>query len=414
MNRRSVVLALTAALGLGALMAPAEAATRPAKVGLVTFTGATVGETTATLSMRWPKASYARSYEIFLSRSYAGVLDAGVHKEVSTTSTTLTGLAKGATYFVMVRGVNGTAKGTRSSRVGRTTIPVQGPGNGPSLSVLSWNLCSEDSKCGRSWAPREPGFQALVAKYDPSVLALQESISLTKNGTSAIPGYTRAAYYSSKALYLRSDVLRVVGRPATGTAAGALGKDCPAQAPGARYGCIALGGRTAAGAPKGTRFAVWAEVEHVPTGRRAIVTSAHLTSGKTSSADALRRTETTNLVRATAALNPEGLPVVHAGDFNSHRNRSNDTPGAVMRAAGIRDGFDLAETVGRQHYNSYNSWRSTPTLSVTYGDHVDHVWVDPRRAEVTYWGNVAAVTGARYTTPITSDHNPVLVRLSLD
>lgn len=397
-----------AVLVVGLFGAPAEAAAKPSKVGLITFTGASLSGTKASLSLRWPAARNARSYELFLSTSYSGVMKAKVHKRTSKTSITLTGLKRGATYFVTVRGVNGSKKGTRASRVGRTTIVSQGSGARASRSVTTWNLCTEKSGCtsgGGAWSRRQAAFQAFVKARKPSVLALQESKVLASGRPTAVPGYTRAAYYSSKSLFLNPAIYGVVTKGDTTREQldGTL-RECR-EADDGRYGCLDLGGG---------KYAVWAEVEDLATGQHVIYVSVHLTSGKGDREATVRRTETTRLVDAVRQINPEGLQVVLAGDWNSHRNRSNDWQASVLRSAGYRDAYDLARSVGRQHHNSYNDWKTTPTTSVTWGDHVDKVWVVPGRTVVTRWENAAPMSGSRYAGPLVSDHNPVLVRLSLD
>lgn len=397
-----------AVLVVGLFGAPAEAAATPSKVGLITFTGASLSGTNASLTLRWPAARNARSYELFISPSYSGVMKAKVYKRTSKTSITLAGLKRGATYYVTVRGVNGAKKGARASRVGRTTIVSQGTGVHEPRSVTTWNLCSEKSGCvegGGAWSRREAAFRAFVQARRPSVLALQESKVLASGRPTAVPDYTRAVYYSSKSLFLDSSVYGVVtkGDVPRDRLDGTL-RECR-EADDGRYGCFSLGNG---------KYAVWAEVEDLATGQHVIYVSVHLTSGKSDTAARTRRTEVSGLVDAVANANPEGLPVVLAGDWNSHRNRSNDWQASVLRGAGYRDAYDLARSVGRQHHNSYNDWQTTPPTSVTWGDHVDKVWVVPGRAVVRRWENAAPMAGARYAAPLVSDHNPVLVQVSLD
>ena len=408
MSSRRWAPVVGALLVLGLLATPAGAATKPAKVGLISFTGASLSGSKATLTLSWPAARHARSYEVFVSRSYSGVLSAKVFKRTSGRATTLTGLARGATYYVTVRGVNGSAKGPRASRVGRTTIAAQGTGENPTRSVLTWNICSEKSGCvdgGGSWSRREATFQKIVAARRPSVLALQESRNLAFGRPTSVPGYTRAAYWSSKAVFFDPAVYGLVTKGETPREAldGSL-RSC-AEATDGRYGCLELGGG---------KYAVWAELEDLATGRRVVYASAHTTSGKSESSARTRQAEVTRLLAGVTALNVERLPVVLAGDWNSHRNRSNDYVGTELRRGGFRDAFDLARSVLRQHLNSYNDWRTTPTVSVTWGDHVDKVWVQPGRTVVRRWENSAPMTGSRYTAPLVSDHNPVLVRISVD
>lgn len=402
MNARRAVLAIaTSVLALvAATMSPAAAAT-PAQVGLISFTGAgLVGTDRASLTMRWPAAANATSYELFISPVYDNVLnDSASYRKTTSTSITLDQLKRGVTYYITVRGLNGSSKGKRAARVGRTTISAQGPGRGAAVSVMTWNLCSEKSSCNVrwSWSTRQPTVLRTIESVRPNILALQEARGLAQGSAAEIPGYTQVAYYSSKSMYIRDDVLSVVGRPAD---ASPFLSSCTTAREG-RYGCLSLGNG---------RYAVWAELQHATTGERFIATSAHLTSGSGSTESNLRTGETTRLVDGANAVNPEGLPVLFAGDFNSNRSRGSlDTPAKVMAAKGYTDAYDLATAVSRQHQNSYNDWQTTPKIGVTWGDHVDKVWVKAPASKVTAWWNASLMTGSSYTSPLGSDHSPVRV-----
>lgn len=399
--RRAATAVAALALALvAAAISPATAAT-PSQVGLISFTGAgLVGTDRASLTLRWPAAANATSYELFISPVYDNVLnDSASYRKTTSTSITLDQLKRGVTYYITVRGLNGSSKGKRAARVGRTTISAQGPGKGAAVSVMTWNLCSEKSSCNVrwSWSTRQSTVLRTISTVKPNILALQEASGLARGSAAAIPGYTQVAYYSSKSLYIRDDVLSVVGRPAD---ASPFLSSCTAAREG-RYGCLSLGNG---------RYAVWAELKHAETGERFIATSAHLTSGSGSTESNLRTGETTKLVDGANAVNPEGLPIFFAGDFNSNRSRGSlDTPAQVMRSKGYTDAYDLATAVSRQHQNSYNDWQTTPKIGVTWGDHVDKVWVKAPASQVSAWWNAALMTGSSYTSPLGSDHSPVRV-----
>lgn len=400
------LVAVVAAMILAGL-APAVASGTPSQVGLVTFTNASLNGSNATLTFNWPKPKNARSYEVFVSTSYSKLPRARVAKTTSKTMITISWLKPGTNYYVQVRARNGKKVGNRSQRVGRTTISSHGSNSGPTYSVMTYNICSEQPGCLTpwSWEQRRPRVLGVVAYYRPDVLMLQESKNLAQSDTAAIPGYTRAAYYSSKALFIKTGRFDIV--PLDGTQTGwppGTFASCEA-ATDQRIGCIDLGGK----------YAVWAELsDREAAGKRVVFVSVHLTSGKSESSALKRKAETQALISGINEINPQRLPVVIGGDFNSHRNRPADYPGWLLKAAGFGDGFDLAESVSRQHYNSYNGFRPKPTLSVTWGDHNDHVWAQPGRVRVQSWANVGPIRDGVYSSPIPSDHNPILVRLRVN
>jgi endonuclease/exonuclease/phosphatase family metal-dependent hydrolase len=383
---RRIVLVVAVAFVIAGVQ-PAAASTTPSTVGLVSFTAASLSSTTASLTIDWPDARYAGKYEIFMSRSYTM---SNAKRFTSTASTRkVTGLGRGLNYFFQVRGVNGSAVGKRSQRVGHTTIRAQSAQSSPTYSVMTYNLCSE--KCS-GWSTRERYFLERVRTYLPDVLALQESVTFARNRTQ-FDGYASTYYKSSKSLYYRT------ARFDLATTCDEEGLECTD-----RDGFVDM---------SHGRYAVWAELIDKSTRRATIFVSAHTTPGKSDDAALLRKQEVAALVKALPGLNPKGLPVVIAGDFNSHKNRSNDYLAGVLHQAGYYDAYDLARSLSRQHYNSYNDFQRTPILSIKWGDHVDHVWVRPARSRVMSWANVARRSGAYYATPMPSDHNPILVKVQV-
>ena len=162
----------------------------------------------------------------------------------------------------------------------------------------------------------------------------------------------------------------------------------------------------------GERYAVWAELKDTTNDHRFIFVSVHTTAGKSYTADKLREFEIQTLLAQMDTINTEDLPVVFAGDFNSHRNRAYDAPRKVFNGQGYYDAYDLAATLTRPNYNSYNAFTTTPAFSKRWGDHVDHVWVKPS-TQVRHWQGVVGLNGSKLATPIPSDHNPVKVDLTI-
>jgi len=210
------------------------------------------------------------------------------------------GLLKSRSYFFQVRGVNGSAVGKRSQRVGHATIRTQGSATGPTYRVMTYNVCS--SKCS-DWPRRSVPAADRIATFSPDVLAAQEASNL------ATPdGYTRAYDKSAKRLFFKTSRFDLV-----------------------RANYIYLGNG---------RYAVWAELIDKASQQHVIFVDTHLTSGSGEAEALARRDEVTVLLRQVAAINPGNLPVVHAGDYNSHKNRSNDYVADVFHASGVYDAYD--------------------------------------------------------------------------
>lgn len=411
--RTFAALAVAGLLVLAGLQ-PAAAASTPSKVGLVSFVGADYSRSTDTtsLTITWPKASNARKYQVFMSRSYS----MSNVRTYATSATTfkVSGLARGRDYFFQVRGVNGSRTGTRSNRVGHRTIVRPGPTSGLPIRVMTYNVCSDVCDDGDPpptrypWTqtslsdptPRQPRAMERIAAAAPDIVATQEAGKMDTPS-----GYERVMDVSAKRLFIKSSRLAL----AAGRAYTYGDKDrngCRAStATDARAGHIFLGRHGS-----GCRYAVWAELVDRETGKHFLAVNVHTVTGTSATAVQNRAAEMEVLMSTMAVVNASrSLPVVYAGDFNSHKGRDNDVVGSAMSKAGYRDAYDLARTLYRQHVNSYNDFRTTPKIGYTWGDHVDHVYVDPRASRVDGWRNAVLIKDGRLVKPIPSDHSPVLV-----
>ncbi len=165
----------------------------------------------------------------------------------------------------------------------------------------------------------------------------------------------------------------------------------------------------------GCRYAVWAVLVDKATGDQTVFVDVHTVSGASDTAAKQRTAEIKTLTQQIAQLNAQAnLPVVYAGDFNSHKNRDNDDLRIVLHHQGYYDAYDLALTLRRQHYNSYNDFQTRPRISYTWGDHVDHVWIRPDEGRVLSWTNGALIRGNRMVTPIPSDHSPIITDVRIN
>jgi hypothetical protein len=115
--------------------------------------------------------------------------------------------------------------------------------------------------------------------------------------------------------------------------------------------------------------------------------------------------------QATSFDASPGLPIVYAGDTNSALESSHaiDGPRVVMRAHGIDDAFDVAQTRANAQYNSGNQYFPKPPAS--------HVYIDTVFATagvgVTSWRELLNLGGGRFVLPIPSDHNPVVASVDV-
>ena len=94
-------------------------------------------------------------------------------------------------------------------------------------------------------------------------------------------------------------------------------------------------------------------------------------------------------VQNVKLANPKRLPVIYAGDFNSHKNSYSDVVKSIMNRGKFYDAFDLARSLTNQHLNSYNDFKVAPRIGYKWGNHVDKVWIDPWQGRVDAWYNAA-------------------------
>jgi endonuclease/exonuclease/phosphatase family metal-dependent hydrolase len=101
------------------------------------------------------------------------------------------------------------------------------------------------------------------------------------------------------------------------------------------------------------------------------------------------------------------LPVVYAGDVNSHEGHPLDGPAVAMGATGTADAQLVAPHRTNVQYNSANQYRRTPPKS---GLALDRIYASPGVA-VGAWRQVLELSGGRLVGVIPSDHNAVVADL---
>jgi len=410
--RRSLAAVIVGFLVIAGLQAaPASAAAKtPTKVGLVSFVKAdyVLKTNRTTLSLDWPDARHARKYEIFVSKSRS-MKKAKVYVQKSS-KTKITKLTRGTTYYFQVRGVNGKKHGAKSAVVARTTILRNGPTeNLLPVRIMTYNVCSrvcDDN--GQPWTPRQAAVWERAAASGADVIATQEGDNLAE-----IPGYTRAIYFSAKAIWYNAARFAVAAptTPVTPTGPVDPATKCRVSSDVTQpTGNIYLGHHAG-----GCRYAVWAELVDRATGRSFMMVDVHTVSGKTKTTTDNRRTEINQVLATMKIVNTKRLPLIYAGDFNSHReSKPSDSVRPPLQATKHYDAFDLARKVSGQHQSSYNGFKTDPVISVLYGNHIDKVWVDPWKVRVDGWYNFANMgADGKLVQPIGSDHSPIVVDLRI-
>jgi hypothetical protein len=328
------------------------------------------------IQVSWRRAANARQYDVTIARDKT-------FREKATTVRTLKGgrtfvtdgLRPDTTYFVKVRPVNG-------DEVGSFTKPlkVRTDVRESSFRVGSWNVCSE--KCP-GYAGRAQIMASFIDANKIDMFGLQESggkrVGVTTNAifSGHSQGYVRASG-GARARY-------IFYRPALFT-----------QLSGGSF-------------PIGDgRDTTWGKFKVRKTGRVFFFVDVHLENGKGN--DAKRAREMNVLLGRMAAINDGGLPAVWAGDFNSGRHRSADSPGAMMRNAGFGDAYLLTkDTLNGQISTSHTF---SPTI-LRAAAHVDHIWVS-KEFEVEQWAQLVRTSGSSYARPVVSDHNLLTADIALD
>ena len=346
---------------------------------------ATSKVSTTSITLSWAAATNANRYEVQWATSPGMTID--FHsKAVSTTGTSLTKLTPGVRYYYKVRGLNDAAKG------GLTSVRVQKMPTAPFTTiVVTYNLCGQD-KCREpaknavlpTWSVRKPIAGSMARRADADIISTQESQDKDTHFITQLPGFAVASYESAKTLFYRT-----------------------ARFSKLRSGTITLDSTRG-------RYAVWAEFRDRTTRTRFIVADPHLEPYKGKTKDDLRSAQTKKLVAAIKAANPEKLPVVYAGDFNSNKNNATypggyDAPEKVFTAAGVVDSFVTATDWVNKTFNSGNQAINPPKK---HSDHIDHIYVDPR-ITVGRWQTMTTMSGDLYATPFATDHNPVRVVLTV-
>ena len=178
------------------------------------------------------------------------------------------------------------------------------------------------------------------------------------------------------------------------------------------YAPVGTGGFFTVGSYNGaTKYAPYQIMRSVASGAQVLFVGTHTSDGG-SSADTARADETQSMLSQSNSYNANNgnLPVIYAGDFNSHPAVGHvDGPGNVMAAAGIPDALDVAQARTNAKYNSANQYMNPPPATA---DNIDHIYV-PAGIGVYSWTLVIHLVNGRFSGVIPSDHNALMTHVAL-
>lgn len=305
-------------------------------------------------------------------------------------------LQRGATYYFRVRALNSGTPSTFSAPVSATTRTGQ-----QDLRVLTYNLRSTNIPHDAApWSKRLPGVLSSIRAASPDVVGTQESGARIHDTTrmvdsvaSGLSGYRVADTDSDtdqQGKIVRSTGNKIVYRRSSVTPLKTGGQWDIGSGCTAAYTAF----RTAGGA-------------------RFLFVSTHLTAGKGSHNEALRKSQTQDMIaKARSYAGRLGLSsIIYVGDFNSYAGQWHnvDTPGAAMRDAGVTDAKLAAQHLYNNRFSSVNNYQR---MAPTTGGAADHVFVQSGIG-VRSWGEVLHVSHGKFVGVIPSDHNAVWSTLAL-
>ena len=412
------MLACLAALLVAATAAPGSAATTTpvARAGAMWQAQQKIGSHSVAVLMQWARVKGATTYEVDYAPSTKAINGAGIQKskkkrtlkvsgtKASVQARRVTGLKPGTIYCFQVRGRHGKKVGYRGPAHCKVTAELNRARKDPFVQMVvgTFNVCS--GKCGTllPWSRRRALVRQRILEMNvgsrgraADVVAVQEANEATAwLREDALAGtFTQACQtiegtsHDNQSVFVRNKTYEVV-----------RGSQGGLRFDGAQY-------------DDPTHGACWARVKERASGLEAVVVGLHLRDGTGTANDRVRRAETAAILDRVAKAHPD-TPVVLAGDTNSTRTRALDGPRVALEGAGFRDAYEESALYrSRPYRNSACGATGAVRKSITWGDHIDRVFV-PADVHVSSWEvDYRIRTASRYVTPLASDHNPVVISL---
>jgi endonuclease/exonuclease/phosphatase family metal-dependent hydrolase len=353
-----------------------------------------------TLRVSWSKAKYATAYIVQLAPAVGATPVWSARVESPTTTLDANDLVPAqlglpAQFVVTVK----------SDRMGKTyatssaipaSLPFPAPPTPPTMTigVGSFNVLGvtyDDAK-GRSYWDRVPLLAGQIQAMGADLIGIQES-----------SWSLRAGYPARPILALGAAVgMSVAADPATGAECSTM-SDHVLYTPGLY--AVETCGEEYLGIDAGfRRYVTWVQFRHLPTGQGLLFGSTHLSVGSSTAVNNLRLTETNLILESLNVHNPQGLPVILTGDFNSTALQFANTPAMVLAAHGLLSADLTAPDAVNAQYGTVHNFTGTNTR----GARIDYIFASPK-VQVHQFS-------VQYSAPASdqpSDHYPVRATVSI-
>lgn len=335
-------------------------------------------KTAGGVKVRWKETPNARQFDVTIARDKDFTEQATTVRTVEGgTEFVAKGLKSATKYWLRVRPVNGEQVGAFTGPLAFRTMIRQ-----TSFKVATWNVCSEACDGYESRATIMANF---LDDNEVDLFGLQES------GGVRVGAVTNRIFSGHSREFVRAE----------GGAKARYIFYRPALFEQLDGGSFDIGDG---------RDTTWAKFKVIATKRTFYYVNVHLDNGKGKSDDERRAREMNRMLGTMASINVDDTPMIYAGDFNSGVHRDQDSPGAMMRGAGLANTELLTQDVENAGINTGHTF-STDVLDS--GAHIDHIWVTPE-FEVDSWKQLVRISNGRYTTPVASDHNAISAVIALD
>jgi endonuclease/exonuclease/phosphatase family metal-dependent hydrolase len=351
------------------------------------------------LAVAWNASDDALKYAIELTNTPGG--ETVYTKRVKAPATTSTfwinteQMGLGREFFVRVRAIRKTAESEPSGSQ-PAALPFPTPWAAPSFtaSIGTYNILRRGSKDaqGRDIYDRLDQIADTIAPLD--IVGVQEA--------------TYAMYGGARPIYMLEEAsgLTLARHPAVPPAV--KGAVCSLHSDhimynGAKFTVVDSGEDDLGGtAADGERYATWALMTDIASGRQFYFVNTHLSSQDTSAYNQIRAGEVATLVQNMAAR-AAGLPVVIVGDLNEGAKDFTSTAPVQFANAGYVGADLVATTVSGGEYDTWHNF----TGPAAGGRKFDYILGNSLVAFVSY----TVVPATPKTQP--SDHYPVFATITV-
>jgi endonuclease/exonuclease/phosphatase family metal-dependent hydrolase len=387
-SETAFISGLSPATSYHARVAPSGA---PDEVNTIDFTTTAVftipapapeqnGATLSELTVKWKAPEEGLSYQVELATDPA--FTAVTRENTSAANVTFGALKGNTSYLLRLRGV------ADSQVVTDWSEPIEVATVAPvGLRVASYNiLCANCRDGAHSWANRRKLVAKTIVDQDVDVVGLQEA----SYSSGSVKG--KVAQFQDLANLLGSPYKLTEPKKSRKGGWGVRIIYNSERVKMLEHGVYLLPG------PDKLRYLSWAIFEQLATGQRFFFSSTHLEptndkGGSTKYYNA-RKKQAQVVVQQIAANNPDKLPVIAVGDYNSTKfDKPTNAPYDIMQAAGYLDPLgnayksraqtdgDFVEKRINTEYSSYNSFErhARKVSGGVNGSNPDYIFVSEMR-----------------------------------